>query len=151
MFGSFLMLTKLPVTIPIISDACRHTAVLATNVGLILMVVLLLYYTILNRTIGALMSMQFVSFYVLANYLEQNVIKTGQFWTICILIQLFGWGIQFIGHGVFEGRRPALLDNFLQVFIAPVFVMLEYLFMLGICKDLEVEINKKIKSRSKKE
>lgn len=141
------MLTKLPITLPFVTSALQGVPVLATNFGFILMVILLSYYTILNVTIGALMSIQFVTFYMLSNFLEQSVIKAGQFWVVCILIQVFGWGIQFVGHGVFEGRRPALLDNLLQVFIAPIFVMLEYLFMLGICKDLEVEINRKIKER----
>jgi 2-hydroxy fatty acid dioxygenase len=33
---------------------------------------------------------------------------------------------QFVGHGVFEGRQPALLDNLFQAFfMAPIFVLLE--------------------------
>ena len=27
---------------------------------------------------------------------------------------VIGWIAQFIGHGVFEGRKPALMDNLLQ-------------------------------------
>merc|ERR1712200_227291 len=39
---------------------------------------------------------------------------------------------QFIGHGVFEGRAPALLDPWDQAFItAPLFVLLEVLFFFG--------------------
>lgn len=40
--------------------------------------------------------------------------------------QAFCWVAQFVGHGVFEGRAPALLDNLFQAFfMAPVFVLLE--------------------------
>ncbi|XP_022987514.1 uncharacterized endoplasmic reticulum membrane protein C16E8.02-like, partial [Cucurbita maxima] len=43
-------------------------------------------------------------------------------------VQLFCWTNQFIGHGVFEKRAPALLDNLAQVFLmAPFFVFLEVL------------------------
>lgn len=41
-------------------------------------------------------------------------------------MQVLCWVAQFVGHGVFEGRAPALLDNLFQAFfMAPVFVILE--------------------------
>jgi uncharacterized membrane protein YGL010W len=33
---------------------------------------------------------------------------------LALLVQLFSWLSQFIGHGAAEGRAPALLDNLLQ-------------------------------------
>lgn len=92
------------------------------------------------------MTIEFVAFYMGANYLEKNILTSSNFLITCILIQVVAWGVQFIGHGI-EGKRPALVDNLFQIFIAPIFVMLEYLFMLGICKDLEAEIQRKIKER----
>jgi uncharacterized membrane protein YGL010W len=47
-----------------------------------------------------------------------------------------GWIIQLLGH-YFEGRRPALVDNILQVFNAPLFLAVELLFLLGFRKDLK--------------
>jgi uncharacterized membrane protein YGL010W len=46
-----------------------------------------------------------------------------------------GWIIQLIGHA-FEGRRPALADNLLQIFNAPLFLTVEVLLLLGFRKDL---------------
>lgn len=47
-------------------------------------------------------------------------------------IQVFCWVAQFVGHGVFEGRAPALLDNLVQaLFMAPVFVLLEVRGLVG--------------------
>merc|ERR1712088_408440 len=46
--------------------------------------------------------------------------------TLMFSAHILGWIAQFIGHGVFEGRKPALMDNLLQVFSAPLFVMLGY-------------------------
>nr|AQX44176.1 hypothetical protein [Apostasia odorata] len=49
-------------------------------------------------------------------------------WKVVLAAQLFCWGGQFIGHGVFEKRAPALLDNLSQaLFMAPFFVLLEVL------------------------
>jgi uncharacterized membrane protein YGL010W len=48
---------------------------------------------------------------------------------------LAGWAIQLVGHA-FEGKRPALADNILQIFNAPLFLTVEVLFLLGFRKDL---------------
>lgn len=41
------------------------------------------------------------------------------------------WIGQFIGHGAFEGRKPALVDNVLLTLVAPDFVVIEVMFFLG--------------------
>ncbi|XWS60519.1 hypothetical protein CRYUN_Cryun07bG0042700 [Craigia yunnanensis] len=49
-------------------------------------------------------------------------------WKVVLAAQLFCWTGQFLGHGVFEKRAPALLDNLVQAFLmAPFFVLLEVL------------------------
>lgn len=49
-------------------------------------------------------------------------------WKVVLASQLFCWTSQFIGHGVFEKRAPALLDNLSQALLmAPFFVLLEVL------------------------
>jgi uncharacterized membrane protein YGL010W len=48
---------------------------------------------------------------------------------------IIGWSIQLLGH-FFEGKRPALLDNLLQIFNAPLFLTVEILLLLGWRKDL---------------
>jgi uncharacterized membrane protein YGL010W len=46
-----------------------------------------------------------------------------------------GWVIQLVGHA-FEGKRPALADNLLQIFNAPLFLAAEVAFLLGWRSDL---------------
>jgi uncharacterized membrane protein YGL010W len=46
-----------------------------------------------------------------------------------------GWAIQLVGHFL-EGRRPALADNLLQIFNAPLFLTTEVMFLLGYGRDL---------------
>jgi uncharacterized membrane protein YGL010W len=48
---------------------------------------------------------------------------------------VLGWIIQLVGHAI-EGRRPALADNILQIFNAPLFLTIEALAMMGLRKDL---------------
>jgi uncharacterized membrane protein YGL010W len=48
---------------------------------------------------------------------------------------LGGWLIQLLGHA-FEGKRPALADNLLQIFNAPLFLTVEVAFLLGWRNDL---------------
>jgi len=48
---------------------------------------------------------------------------------------VLGWIIQLTGHAI-EGRRPALADNLLQIFNAPLFLAAEVLFLFGLRNDL---------------
>jgi len=50
-----------------------------------------------------------------------------------------GWIIQLIGH-YFEGKKPALVDNIMQVFNAPLFLAMEIAFAIGLCSDLRGDI-----------
>lgn len=60
-------------------------------------------------------------------------------------IFVFSWIAQFVGHGKFEGRAPALLDNLVQaLFLAPFFVWMEILFMLGYRPDLKRRLDKAV-------
>jgi uncharacterized membrane protein YGL010W len=61
---------------------------------------------------------------------------------IAIGVHILSWIVQFIGHGVFEGRAPALLDNLIQaIFLAPFFVWLEILFALGYRPELKSRLD----------
>jgi uncharacterized membrane protein YGL010W len=65
--------------------------------------------------------------------------------TSAIAIHVVCWIAQFVGHGAFEGRAPALLDNLIQaLFLAPMFVWLEILFFLGYRPELQNRVNAKV-------
>ncbi|SCU93760.1 LADA_0G04764g1_1 [Lachancea dasiensis] len=62
-----------------------------------------------------------------------------------------GWASQFVGHGVFERRRPALLDNLVQSLVtAPFLILFELLFFLGLYQDLQHEIMQRVKGKNSK-
>lgn len=61
------------------------------------------------------------------------------------------WIAQFVGHGVFEKRAPALLDNLVQaLFLAPFFVWMEILFSLGYRPELQARVEKAVDREVKK-
>ena len=79
--------------------------------------------------------------------------------SIAIGVHIISWILQFVGHGKYEGRKPALLDNLVQaLFLAPLFVWYEVLFKLGFYKqlkrevesDIEMEVAKLDKGKAKK-
>ncbi len=51
-----------------------------------------------------------------------------------------GWAIQFAGH-IYEGRKPALFDNLMQIFMAPSFLIAEILFKMKLEQGLKAEID----------
>lgn len=76
--------------------------------------------------------------------LSQNI-------SLAVAIHVAAWIAQFVGHGVFEKRKPALLDNLLQSIHAAVFfVWLEVLFQLGYRPSLRKELEALVVARMAK-
>lgn len=64
---------------------------------------------------------------------------------VALIVHIASWLLQFVGHGAFEGRAPALLDNLVQaIFLAPLFVWLEFLFKLGYRPELQTRVEKAV-------
>ncbi|CDO74546.1 hypothetical protein BN946_scf184632.g3 [Trametes cinnabarina] len=64
-----------------------------------------------------------------------------------LAVHVASWLFQFLGHGVAEHRSPALLDNILGALVlAPFFVHLEILFLLGYKPALRDSINQSIEA-----
>ena len=105
-----------------------------------LIVIASAYYVRLDIGLGLMLAVIFVIMGLLIFVIDQY--KYTNISGVLFLITFFGgWVIQFIGH-IFESRKPAFLDNILQVFAAPIFVLAETLVRLGRRPDLEQIINK---------
>ena len=70
--------------------------------------------------------------------------------TWALRVHIVSWLAQFVGHGIFEGRSPALLHNLFQAFaMAPLFVVMEVLFKFGYRPDFQaacqIDIDKQLK------
>lgn len=95
-------------------------------------------YILLEWRIGLLMVPYILSEYLLASIYRFNVPYA---WISAGIIFVFAWILQFMGHGIWEGRKPALLDSLTQAFVmAPLFVFMEMLFMCGWRKAFQREI-----------
>jgi 2-hydroxy fatty acid dioxygenase len=78
-----------------------------------------------------------------ANHLTTSYGRTANTWALAL--HVICWLAQFLGHGVFEGRAPALLDNLVQAFfLAPFFVWMEILFYLGYRPELKSRLDKAV-------
>jgi uncharacterized membrane protein YGL010W len=53
-----------------------------------------------------------------------------------------GWAIQFLGH-MFEGKKPAFLDDLVGLLIGPLFIVAEAGFFLGLGNSIRTQIEKK--------
>ncbi|KAG0224712.1 hypothetical protein B0O80DRAFT_440877 [Mortierella sp. GBAus27b] len=117
----------------------RLAQLLPPNAGILTMVAYCLYYIKLDKVAGLITAPLFLGLARHATEFNTRPDAT----KIATLIQIVAWGAQFIGHGVYEGRAPKLLDNLLQaVVLAPYFVVYEVLFALGYRPVLKAELDK---------
>ena len=57
--------------------------------------------------------------------------STGAWLAVGLGSFVVGWTLQFVGH-VFEGRKPAFVDDLSSLFVGPLFVVAEAAFLLGL-------------------
>ncbi|WP_017232745.1 DUF962 domain-containing protein [Pandoraea sp. B-6] len=98
------------------------------NVAHVIVLVLLMYYFLLDVPLALAMT----AFFAALLAITQHLATLSWPWALTVFGVLFvgGWIVQLVGHH-FEGRKPALLDNVFQIFIAPMFLMAEVFFHFG--------------------
>ncbi|KAH7515974.1 hypothetical protein FEM48_Zijuj10G0085100 [Ziziphus jujuba var. spinosa] len=100
---------------------------LILNIGFLATVIYSVFYICLDVKAGSLAALFCVICWVTSSFLARKL-GFSIAWKVVLVAQIVCWTGQFIGHGVFEKRAPALLDNLVQAFImAPFFVLLEAL------------------------
>jgi uncharacterized membrane protein YGL010W len=95
-------------------------------------------YVYVDFTIGTVTSIQ----YLIVDYLMSKFkldIEGISDLKIILIIHIMSWVFQFIGHGAFEGRKPALVDNILLTLNAPVFVNAEIFYYLFGWRKKQIE------------
>ena len=101
---------------------------MTVTAAMLLAAVVLVWYFLLDVPLAAAMLVVNAVLIYLADLVAVQPIKVGAIWFLVFFGG--GWVIQLIGH-VFEGRKPALVDNFFQIFVAPIFLAAEVFFALG--------------------
>ncbi|MES2153609.1 MAG: Mpo1-like protein [bacterium] len=102
--------------------------------SMVVAALLLLYYLALDYPLG-------VAMVALFTVLEGTALQlAAQGWQVGLAVGgtvfVVSWVVQVVGHSAFEHNRPALTVNLWQVFVAPIFVVAEWVFALGWRKDL---------------
>ncbi|MDF2691008.1 MAG: conserved rane protein of unknown function [Gammaproteobacteria bacterium] len=108
------------------------------NVAWLVLSVLAIYYIILHPKIGLSASIVLILLGCLAGMVSQYRLNWLGFYAFLISL-ILGIALQVIGH-IIEGKKPALSDDLSQIFIAPIFLWAEVLFILGYFPELHAEV-----------
>jgi len=106
-------------------------------------------YVIMEPFVGSCASALLVFIYLKSGSLvAANTLILGYpVWKVALAIHVTAWILQFIGHGAFEGRAPALLDSLDQAILtAPLFVFMEVFFFLGYRPQFYADVMKQVES-----
>jgi len=144
-------LIPLSVTIPLPEHILAwKPAAFTLNPALFLLVPWSIYMMVLEPVVGIL----FFALSAVA-YGHTNIYASTESMEHCLIVglvcQIIGWAVQIVvGHGYFEGRKPALFDSLFQVLVSPFFLVLELLFLLEyrpkLKKTIDTRVEQKIKA-----
>jgi len=99
------------------------------------------YYIALDRPVGVLMTLLLALLVAAAAPIAGQSTMTWLAWGVGLFVA--GWIIQFVGH-VFEGRKPAFVDDIIGLLIGPLFVVCEVLFFAGLRRDVADAIEREL-------
>ena len=130
MFSVVVLLSR-----PILFDAG-----LPVTAALITALVVGSYYLRLHRGTGILMALVLAAMLLAAHQIA--LLPTGAWlgWGAGLFVT--GWIIQAVGH-VYEGRKPAFMDDLVGLVIGPLFDLCEALFAFGMLPGLKAAIDSK--------
>jgi 2-hydroxy fatty acid dioxygenase len=118
---------------------------LPPNLGTIAAILYATLYVLMEPVAGGVLAPLIIAGTAFVNYLTSNYGSVANYWALGI--HTVSWLAQFVGHGVFEGRAPALVDNLIQaLFLAPFFVWLEVLFSFGYRPELKGRLDKAVEA-----
>ncbi|HET9736186.1 MAG TPA: Mpo1-like protein, partial [Burkholderiales bacterium] len=110
------------------------------SAAMLLAAVVLAWYFLLDVPLAAAMLVVNALLLYLADMVSLLPIGVGAIWFLVFFGG--GWVIQLVGHA-FEGRKPALVDNFFQIFVAPIFLAAEVFFALGYKPALHAAVQRR--------
>ncbi|KJV27684.1 membrane protein [Aquitalea magnusonii] len=98
---------------------------------------LALYYLRLDRRFGLLMTL--LLGLVLVAAANMAALPLAQWLWLSVGGFVLGWVFQLVGH-VWEGRKPAFVDDISGLAIGPLFIVFELLVLLGACRQLARQV-----------
>jgi uncharacterized membrane protein YGL010W len=117
-----------------------EVAGIALTLAMLLAAVVLVWYFLLDVPLAFAMLALNALLLTLADRISTQPLAVGAAWFLVFFGG--GWVIQLVGH-VWEGRKPALVDNFFQIFVAPIFLAAEVFFALGYKPALHAAVQRR--------
>jgi len=106
-----------------------------TSLAPILVIPALLLWTVWDVVLGLAIVVAAIPLLFIAAAIAGSVSVTAVF-VIAVTLFVLGWVLQIIGHQVFEGKRPTLVDNPVQMLISPMYIFARLFIALGWRPDL---------------
>jgi uncharacterized membrane protein YGL010W len=106
-----------------------------TSLAPVLVIPALLLWTVWDVALGLAIVVAAIPLLFIAAAIAGSVSVTAVF-VIAVTLFVLGWALQIIGHQVFEGKRPTLLDNPVQMLISPMYMFARLFIALGFRPDL---------------
>lgn len=111
-------------------------AVLVNPAMLLTLALALLYYRRLGWLVGVCMALLLLLFNLVGLVI---VILLGHALQWGMVVLTLGAMVQMLGH-LWEGSKPAFLDDWRSVFLAPLYLVCVVLFAFGLCKRLKAQM-----------
>lgn len=146
-----IVVLDVPTSIKSVFPSALQGNVYVLNWNLLLCGTYFFYYLIIELGqgfAGLLCSALVLVGYIGSTAVYHNLGNSAFNWAVGL--HVIAWVAQFIGHGVFEKRSPALFNNLFQAFaMAPLFVVLEVLFAFGYRPNFKEKCEKEVKKQLK--
>jgi uncharacterized membrane protein YGL010W len=91
-------------------------------------------WLLLDLGVGAALLLLLCPLFIAAALIDRH--GEAAMWGTTAVLFFVGWAFQLIGHAVFEGRKPAFMDDLSHTLIGPMFVVAKVLVRLGLRRDL---------------
>jgi uncharacterized membrane protein YGL010W len=107
----------------------------------LLVIPALLLWTAWDVAIGLAIAVSSIPLLFVAGAIARHV-GVLSVWVIAVGLFVLGWALQIVGHQLFEGKRPTLLDNPVQMLISPMYIFAKLFIALGWRPDLAAVLQK---------
>jgi uncharacterized membrane protein YGL010W len=106
-----------------------------TSLAPVLVIPALLLWTVWDVALGLAIVVAAIPLLFVTAAIAGSV-SVAWLWIISVTLFVVGWVLQIVGHQVFEGKRPTLFDNPVQMLISPMYIFAKLFIALGLRPDL---------------
>jgi uncharacterized membrane protein YGL010W len=117
---------------------------LAVTPALLVALLSVVFYLRLDVRFALAMAVQLALSVWIGHWAAAQSTGTWLVWGVGLFV--VGWALQFIGH-VFEGRKPAFVDDLVGLLVGPLFITAKLAFALGMRAEVKQEVERRLTLR----